>query len=89
MSELSISDVVWGTLLVLFLLLEVPAAFHSVPWFTLSQTSWLNEHLHPILKTVLFGFLIGLAVHIRFGTELWRTTAGGALIALILNYLWN
>lgn len=72
-----------------FLALEVPAAFHSVPWFTLSRTSYLNEQLHPILKTALFGFLIGLAVHIRFGTELWRTTAGGILIALVLNYLWN
>lgn len=69
-------------------MLEVLAAFAVVPWDTLSRTSWLNERLHPILKTLLFGFLIGLAVHIRFSTGLWRTTLGGVVIALIFNYLW-
>ena len=89
MSELTRSDIVWGSLLALFLALEVPAALHVVPWFTLSRTSWLDERLYPILKTILFGFLIGLAVHIRFGTGLLRTTVGGIVIALILNFLWR
>lgn len=88
MGRLSVSDAVWASWLLLFLVLELTAFAGVVPWATLSSTAWWNERLHPILKTLLFGFLIGLAVHIRFGTGLWRTTAGGVVIALILNYLW-
>lgn len=89
MSKLTLSDVIWGTWILVFLLFEVPAAAHLVPWDTLSRTSWLDERLYPILKTIVFGFLIGLAVHIRFQTGLLRTTIGGIVIALILNYLWR
>lgn len=89
MSRLDRSDLVWIAWLILFLALEIPAAAGLVPWNTLSRTSWLNERLHPVLRTLLFGFLIGLAVHIRFSTGLWRTTLGGVVIALILNYLWT
>jgi hypothetical protein len=88
-STLSRSDLVWAAWLLLFLGLELSAFFHLAPWDTLSSTAWLNERLHPILKTLLFGFLIGLGVHIRYGTGLWRTTAGGLLIALVLNILWH
>lgn len=88
MSKLARSDLVWALWLLLFLALEVPAAAGIVPWDTLSRTSWLDEKLYPILKTILFGFLIGLAVHIRFGTGLARSSLGGVVIALILNYLW-
>lgn len=88
MSELSRSDIVWAVWLILFLVLELAAFFNLAPWHTLSETSWLNENEYPILRTVLFGFLIGLAVHIRFETGLWRTTLGGTLIAVVLNFLW-
>ena len=87
-NRLGASDLVWAAWLLLFLVLELSAFFRLVPWVTLSETSWLNEKQYPILKTVLFGFLIGLAVHIRFSTGLWRTTLGGTLIAVVLNYLW-
>ena len=83
------SDIVWAAWLLLFLVLELSAFFNLAPWNTLSSTSWDNERLYPILKTILFGFLIGLAVHIRFSTGLWKTTLGGVLIALVLNYLWT
>lgn len=89
MSRLSASDLVWGSWLLLFLLLELGGFFRFFPWDTLSTTAWLNERSYPILKTVLFGFLIGLAVHIRFATGLWKTTLGGVVIALVLNYLWT
>lgn len=89
MSRLAVSDVVWAVWLAAFLALEIPAALGLVPWFTLSRTSWIDERLYPILQTILFGFLIGLAVHIRLGTGLLRTTIGGAVIALVLNYLWR
>lgn len=88
MNELGRSDLVWAAWLILFLVLELAAFFNAAPWHTLSETSWLNEHEYPILRTILFGFLIGLAVHIRFETGLWRTTAGGMAIAVVLNYLW-
>lgn len=88
MKRLGLSDFVWGMWLLLFLALELPAAFGHAPWDTLSSTAWIDERLYPILKTILFGFLIGLAVHTRFGTGLWRTTIGGIAIALVLNYLW-
>jgi uncharacterized membrane protein YczE len=89
MSKLKLSDVVWAAWLLLFLALEIPAALGVAPWDTLSRTSWIDERLYPILQTILFGFLIGLAVHIRFSTGLLRTTIGGIVIALILNYLWR
>lgn len=89
LSTLSRSDIVWAVWLLAFLALELPAALHVTPWDTLSRTSWLDEQKYPFLKTLLFGFLIGLAVHIRFATGLWRTTLGGTAIALVLNYLWT
>jgi hypothetical protein len=85
---LSRSDAVWAAWLVVFLVLELAAFFHLAAWDTLSQTAWLNEKLHPVLRTILFGFLIGLGVHIRYQTGLWRTTLGGVLVAVVLNYLW-
>jgi hypothetical protein len=88
MSNLSRSDLVWAGWLLLFLVLELTAVFKVAPWVTLSETSWLNEKQYPILRTILFGFLLGLGVHIRFQTGLWRTTLGGMMIAVILNYLW-
>lgn len=89
MSRLSVSDAVWGGWIVLFLIIELLAVAGIVPWDTLSNTSWLNEKMYPILRTILFGFLLGLAVHIRFETGLWRTTVGGMIIAVVLTYLWS
>jgi hypothetical protein len=89
MSRLATSDAIWAAWLALFLVLELSAFFGLAPWNTLSSTSWANEKMYPILKTILFGFLVGLAVHIRFQTGLWRTTLGGTVIALVLNYLWT
>ena len=88
-SNLSRSDLVWGVWLLAFLALELTAFAGVAPWSTLSSTAWLNEKAYPILRTILFGFLIGLAVHIRFETGLWRTTLGGMMIAVILTYLWS
>lgn len=86
---MNLSDGIWAGWLLLFLALELTAFFGVAPWGTLSGTAWANETAYPILRTVLFGFLIGLAVHIRFETGLWRTTLGGIVIALILNVLWK
>ena len=61
MSQLDNSDIVWAFWLLLFLGLELAAFFHVAPWDTLSQTSWLNEKEYPFLRSLLLGFLIGLA----------------------------
>lgn len=87
MPGLSISDAVWAGWLCLFLVLELTGFFHVTPWNTLSSTAWANEERYPILRTILLGFLIGLAVHIRFQTGLWRTTLAGTVIALAVNAL--
>lgn len=89
MSRVAASDAIWAFWLALFLLFELGGFFGVFPWDTLSSTAWLNEKLHPILRTLLFGFLVGLAVHIRFQTGLWRTTVGGLLIAVVLDFLWT
>lgn len=86
--KLVTSDFVWAIWLALFLALEIPAALGLVPWNTLSQTSWLNEHLYPWLRPILVGFLVGLVVHIGYGASLWRTVLGGVIFAVVLNWLW-
>lgn len=88
MSRLAASDLVWILWLALFLVLELGAFFQVFPWDTLSSTSWLNEQRYPWLRTILLGFLIGLAIHIRFQTGLWRTSLGGIVVALVVNLLW-
>lgn len=82
------SDLIWACWLVLFLLLEIPAACGWVPWLTLSGTAQLNEKLHPFLRLALAGFLIGLAVHIGWDVLLWRATLGGCLVASVLYLIW-
>lgn len=82
----------WGYLywalwiFVMFLVPELLGYFHTAPWPTLSSTSWHAERTYPILRSLLFGFLIGLAVHIRFQTALGRAEAGGMAVALALHF---
>lgn len=83
------SYTVWSLWLLLFLALELPGEFKLVPWVTLSETSWHAETTYRILRTILFGLLLGLAVHIRFRTPLWHAEAGGLVIALVLHRLWG
>lgn len=73
LSKLARSQVIWSGWLLLFLFLELGLAIAWGNIFTLSKTSGIEEHRFPILKTLLLGFLLGLAVHIRWQTPLWRT----------------
>ena len=84
------SEIVWGSWLLLFLVLELTAkdVFGLAPWLSLSSTARWNEQTYPWLRTVLFGFLIGLGVHIRYPVTLWRATLGGILVAVVLNFIW-
>jgi hypothetical protein len=40
------------------------------PWKTFSETVWDVEKYHPGTKRQLLAFTLGLAVHIRYRTEL-------------------
>lgn len=76
--------------LVLFLLFELTAKDISgvAPWYSLSHVARWDEQTYPWLRTVLFGFLIGLGVHIRYPVTLWRAALGGVLVAVVLNFIW-
>lgn len=88
--DLWLSYAYWSLwIFVLFLGPEVLAYLRLIPLGTLSRTAWSAEHYYPWLKTILFGFLIGLAVHIRFETRLGFAELGGLGIALIMHKLWN
>ena len=90
MSRLTLSQLYWGTwIFVLFLVPEILAALGVTPMYTLSRTSWIDEQTHPVLRTILFGFLVGLAVHIRFATKLGRAEIGGIGIALLAHLCWS
>jgi hypothetical protein len=89
-SRLSVSQLYWGAwIFVLFLVPEILAATGVLPMDTLSRTAWLDEQQYPVLRTIIFGFLIGLAVHIRFATKLGRAEAGGIGIALLAHLCWS
>ncbi len=59
--------IVWGGWLGLFLILELLAVFHVVPWVPLSDMAWQLEKVSVAFKWL---FLVGLAlllVHIVAG----------------------
>lgn len=90
MSRLTLSEVYWGVwVFVLFLVPELLAYFGVIPMYTLSTTSWMDQQTYPILRTIIFGFLIGLAVHIRFAVGLGKAEAGGILISLAVHLCWG
>jgi hypothetical protein len=89
-SQTTLSNLYWGTwIFVLFLVPELLAATHAIPMFTLSHTSWVDEANYPWLRTLIMGFLMGLAVHIRFATKFGPAEFGGVLIALVLQLCWG
>jgi hypothetical protein len=85
------SELIWSTWLLLFLAYELTAKDVTglAPWYSLSHTARWDEQTYPILRTLLFGFLIGLGVHIRYPVTLWRATLGGVLVAVVLNLIWT
>ena len=82
-------DLYWAVwIFVLFLIPELLGLLGVAPWPTLSSTAWHNQREYPILRSIIAGFLIGLAVHLRFQTPLWRAEAGGIGIAVLLHFAW-
>ena len=90
LDKLRNSDAYWAFwIFVLFLVPELLAWRGVIPMYTLSRTAWFNEQKYSILKTLLAGFLLGLAVHIRFQTKLFRAELGGMIIALMMHLMWG
>lgn len=61
---------VWGRWLLGFLFWELSGDTGWLPWATLSETTWDVEQEYPGTRQALFGFLVGLAVHIRYSIKL-------------------
>lgn len=64
----TVSYAVWATLIfVVFLVFELMPVFWSgCPWSTLSGTAQHAERTYPWLRVIVFGFLLGLLIHISF-----------------------
>lgn len=88
--DLKWSEIYWGGVFILgaFLIPELLAHFRVINIMTLSRTSWDEEGRFPILRTILFGFLIGLTFHIVFRTNLIYTEAGAMAFAFITHAIW-
>lgn len=87
MSKLNLSDLIWGSWIAQFLILEIVFALILGKIYTLSNTSWIDEDKYKWLGTILLGFLMGLAIHIRWKTGLWKTEAVTVPLALITDLI--
>lgn len=72
-----ISRLVWGRWLAGFLFWELTGTRRWTPWRTLSETAWDLEAERPGTRRQLQGFLLGLAIHIRYRTTLKSSVALG------------
>lgn len=87
--DLRASEIYWSIWIgLLFFVPELLAGLHLIPMMTLSRTSWAEEGRFPVVRTILFGFLIGLCVHIVFRTSLWKTEACSLALAFLLHAVW-
>jgi hypothetical protein len=79
----------WGGWLLLFLLLELPAAFGLTPWRTLSETSWFVEGWWEPVRLILEVFLAVLLLHIcfRLSADALFVTLAVAAVALGVHLL--
>jgi len=59
------------------------------PWTTLSEFSWHLEDEHWIIHALFFGFLLGLAMHIVFKGEMWKTQLAGLVFAFLVHFVNN
>jgi hypothetical protein len=78
----------WGVWIAVgFIAPEILGWDRLAPWVTLSETVGWVEHGRALLADLIFTFVLGVAVHWRFGTPFGRTEAvalalGGLLFLL-------
>lgn len=88
--DLGTSEIYWSIWIFLgFLLPEILAGLHILPMMTLSRTSWDEEARFPIMRVILFGFLIGLCIHIVFRTSLWKTELAALAATFLIHLGWK
>ena len=90
--NLTLSNIVWGTFLLGLVALEILGIYHVFGLITLSGTSWADQDKHKWLAPLLFGFLLGLVLHITFlvaghHIALWRAVAVGLIVAFAAKWL--
>lgn len=75
----------WGVWVgVLFVVPELLGLERVAPWVTLSETVGWLEHGRAIVADLVFAFVLGVAVHWRFGTPFGRTEAVALALGLVL-----
>lgn len=75
----------WGLwVFVLFVVPEVLGWERVAPWVTLSETVGWVEHGRALLADLIFTFVLGVAVHWRFGTGFGRTEAVATALGVLL-----
>lgn len=66
----------WGVwVFLLFVWPEILGWERIAPWVTLSETVEWVEHGKRLLADLIFAFVLGVAVHWRYGTHFGRTEA--------------
>jgi hypothetical protein len=74
----------------IFLVFELSGAFiKRAPWRTASETVWDLEDDHPWRASAIFGFLVGLALHMKQRLSFGRAETGGVFMAWIARLLWS
>lgn len=84
------SLIYWGIWVFgMFLIPEILGLERIAPWVTFSETDWWLQKTVPLVASGVFGFGIGLIVHLRYGTPFARAEIGGLLIAVIVHVFWG
>jgi hypothetical protein len=75
----------WGVWVgLLFLIPEVLGWERVAPWVTLSETVGYVEHGRRLVADLVFAFVVGVAVHWRWGTPFGRTELVAIALGLLL-----
>lgn len=78
----------WGVwVFVLFLAPELLGMERVAPWVTLSETVGWVEHGKRLAADLIFMFVLGVAIHWRYGTTFGRTEAVAQVMGLAMFFL--
>jgi len=84
-SQVIWSSVYWGVwVFLLFAIPEILGWERIAPWVTLSEEVGWVEHGHALLQDLIFAFVLGVAVHWRFGTPFGRTEAAAQACGVLM-----
>jgi hypothetical protein len=79
---------IWIFWLALFLVLEnLPFVWAGCPWTQLSGTTQHAERSYPIVRALVFGFLIGLLIHLVYEVKMWQAMIFGFGVSLLTHFV--